>query len=98
MERFDVHEPVDGTLVVVCQSPLLDHLDVRFVMPLVAPQLAPVPAGRLNPRIEVDGETFFAFPQWSSGMPVGSLGPKVGNVDDQGLAILNAFDFLISGI
>ena len=98
MARFDVHETGEGTLVVLCQSVLLDHLDVRFAMPLIEPQRAPAAANRLNPVIQVDGRSFLAFPQWSSGMPVGSLGRKVDNVDDQSFVILDAFDFLISGI
>ncbi|MEO7504872.1 MAG: CcdB family protein [Sphingomicrobium sp.] len=97
MARFDVHEMEEGPLVVVCQSALLDHLDVRFAMPLVAPQLAPAAAGRLNPVIDVNGKELIAFPQWSSGIPVVALGRKIANVDAQSLTILGAFDFLISG-
>ena len=98
MARFDVHETREGALVVLCQSALLDHLDVRFAMPLIEPRMAPAAANRLNPTVQIDGQIFLAFPQWSSGMPLGSLGRKVGNVEDQSFAILGAFDFLMSGI
>ena len=97
MARFDVHEIEEGTLVVVCQAELFDHLDVRFVVPLIPIESAPDAAGRLNPVIEIDGRRYLAFPQWSGGMPTRTLGQKTANIDSQGLAILNAFDMLISG-
>lgn len=98
MARFDVHEVEDGTLVVVCQSELLDHLDVRFVAPLIPIESAPAAAGRLNPTIDVDGRQFLLFPQWASGMPTNHLRQKRANIDSQGLTILNAIDMLLSGI
>ena len=98
MARFDVHEVDNGTLVVVCQSELLDHLEVRFVAPLVPIESAPAAAGRLNPTIDVQGRQFLLFPQWSSGMASKHLGQKQANIEAQGLTIINAFDMLISGI
>lgn len=98
MARFDVCELEDGGFVVICQSPLLDHLDVRFAMPLIPVREAPHPASRLNPTIEFDGDQFLAFPQWSSGMLASDLKRVRGNVEDQGLLILDAFDMLMSGI
>ena len=37
-----------------CQSDLLEHLNTRFVVPLIAQEDAPKPAQRLNPLLTVD--------------------------------------------
>jgi len=97
MARFDVFETSGGTLAVTCQSPVFEHLDVRFVIPLVPLDEAPNAVPRLNPEIEFDGRRFVAFPQWSSSMPLKELRRRVGNVEADGLRLLDALDMLISG-
>lgn len=98
MARFDLFTTSSGSLVASCQSDLFDHLDVRFVMPLVPVEEAPRAASRLNPKVEVDGEQYLAFPQWSSGMPVRELDRHGGNLEADGYRLLDALDMLISGI
>jgi toxin CcdB len=97
MARFDLFRTSDQTLVVSLQSTLFDHLDVRLVMPLIPADVAPQAAGRLNPVVEIEGRRYLAFPQWSSGMPLGELRPYGGNLEDDGLRLLDALDMLISG-
>jgi toxin CcdB len=97
MARFDVFETSGGTLAVTCQSSLFDHLDVRFVVPLVPLDEAPNAIQRLNPEIEFEGRRYLAFPQWASGMPLKELRRCVGNVEAEGLRLLDSLDMLISG-
>ena len=54
MARFDVHAypSGDGYLLDV-QADLLDHLNTRVVVPLLAKATAPKPASRLNPVFEI---------------------------------------------
>ena len=97
MARFDLFRTTDRTLVVSWQSTLFDHLDGRLVMPLIPGEVAPHPASRLNPLLEIGGAEYLAFPQWSSGMPIGELSRDGRNLDDEGLRLLDALDMLISG-
>lgn len=98
MARFDVHRTREGQLVVNCQSELFDHLSVRLVMPLVPRADAPPPAGRLNPAVEYDGETYLAFPQWSASVAVAELGPPLGNLGRDEFRLIGAIDFLLTGV
>ena len=38
------------------QADLLDELKTRIVIPLIIKALAPIPAKRLNPSFEIEGE------------------------------------------
>ena len=56
MARYDIFARVEGDgYFLDCQADLLSHLNTRFVVPLLAPDIAPKPAGRLNPQFFVDG-------------------------------------------
>ena len=98
MARLDVHETRDQILVVVCQSSLFDHLSVRLVMPLIPADSAPAPASRLNPLIDFEGQSYLAFPQWASGVPLADLGPRLGNLEADELRLIGAVDLLLTGV
>ena len=104
-QRFDVfRNPSPRSVntvpyVVVLQSELLDDLPTRVVAPLVkAAALAGRPATRLNPELEVEGETLFLLTQQVGAVPLRSLTRRVGSLEDRRDVIVAALDLLFSGI
>ena len=97
MAQFDVHRLGDG-LVLDCQADLLDHLNSRFVVPLLPLDEAPKPAKRLNPIFEVDGKDYVMATQFAAAVQRKDLGKVVISLADRGLEITGAVDVLISGV
>ncbi len=99
MAQFDVFRPASGgELLLDCQSDLLRHLNTRFVVPLMPLDRAPTPAARLNPLIEIDGETLSMVTQFASSVPKGELRDSIGSVEDRHYDIVRAIDSLIGGV
>ena len=99
MAQFDVHELArSDALVVDCQTDLLDHLDSRFVVPLVALDRLPNAAKRLNPVFEIAGVDHVMLTQAASAVMARDLGTPVDSLADHALAITGALDFLITGV
>ena len=98
MARFDVHRGVgQADLVLDCQSDLLRGLNTRFVVPLQRPGNAPLPARRLNPTFEIDGQTYVMVTQFAAAIAVRDLGEVVASLKAEDATITNALDMLISG-
>ncbi|OYQ24668.1 plasmid maintenance protein CcdB [Sandarakinorhabdus cyanobacteriorum] len=98
MARFDVYAGVgDGSLLLDCQSDLLNRLNTRFVVPLQPPGRAPIPARRLNPEFDIDGARYVMVTQYAAVLQLRDCGPVVGSLAQHDVAILNALDMLISG-
>ena len=98
MARFDVFEYRfgDGFLLDV-QSDLLDHLNTRLVVPLLPLDMAPLPAKRLNPIFEIDGDSYMMVTQYLSAIretEIGSLVKTIGHCSDE---ITNAIDMAFQG-
>lgn len=87
-----------GVLVVDCQSDLLDHIDSRFVVPLLPASQSPMPAKRLNPQFELDGETYILLTQSASAVARRELGSVVASLAEHDREVLNALDFLLTGV
>ena len=99
MAQFDVHRLANASaLVVDCQSNLLDHIDSRFVVPLLPLAASPPPARRLNPVFEIDGEDYVMLTQAASAVRRRELGAIIASLDARRLEITNALDLLISGV
>ncbi|WEK47253.1 MAG: CcdB family protein [Candidatus Andeanibacterium colombiense] len=99
MAQFDVYANSFGDgLLLDCQSDLLSHLNVRLVAPLLAPENAPAPAGRLNPLFEIGGEPYLMVTQYSGALEVRELGRKVASLAAHDREIMNALDFLLTGV
>jgi len=97
--RFDVHEaPFETGLLLDCQADLLSHFNTRLVIPLMTPDHAPMPAGRLNPLFEIDGKPYRMVTQFAAAIEVRALGPVVASLGDNDREIMNALDLLISGV
>lgn len=99
MAQFDVHR-VRGSdaLIIDCQTDLLAHIDSRFAVPLVSPELLPVAARRLNPMFEIDGSPYVMLTQSAAAMPCRELGPVVVSLAEHDHDIINALDFLLTGV
>jgi toxin CcdB len=99
MSQFDVYTKRSGDgLVLDCQTDLLSHLSTRLVAPLMVPDRAPKAAGRLNPSFAIDGVVYVLVTQFSGAVEVAELGHKRGSLASNHHQIINALDFLITGV
>jgi toxin CcdB len=97
--QFDVHGLSSGdSLVVDCQSDLLEHLNTRFVVPLIPRARAPKPAHRLNPVFTLDGGDYVMATQFAAAVLRRDLGGKRLSLKDHSLEILGALDVLLTGV
>jgi toxin CcdB len=97
MAQFDVFRLSDGPLVVDCQADLLSDLESRFVVPLLSPGLVEGSAG-LNPRFLIRDEVMHLFPQGAATVQASELREPIGSLADDGFTILNAIEFLLTGV
>lgn len=98
MARFDVYRSDAGQVLLLdCQADLLSSLATRLVVPLLRPAGAPTPARVLNPMLDVEGERYVMVTQYAATVEVRALGPRIASLADQGHAIMNALDFLLTG-
>ncbi|MCV9909704.1 CcdB family protein [Brucella sp. HL-2] len=81
MARYDVYSNPSGGYALDVQADLLDELKTRIVIPLIIKALAPIPAKRLNPSFEIEGEEHVLATQFMSAIPVSVL--------ERGAIILN---------
>lgn len=84
--------------MVDCQSDLLEHLNTRFVVPLIAQADAPKPAQRLNPILTIDGEDYLMATQFAAAVLTRDLGKKRVSLKDRSTEILGALDVLLTGV
>ena len=95
MSRFDVYRRAD-TYLLDCQSDYLNHLDTRFVVPLLPEGEVPQ-VHRLNPVLHVEGERLVMATQLGSPIPAYQLRDRVVSLADEHDRIMNAFDMLLTG-
>lgn len=99
MPQFDVHRLANGQgLVLDCQSDLLDHIDSRFIVPLLPRAASPVPSTRLNPVFAVNGEDHVMLTQAAAAIRRRDLGAVVQSLSDRHAEIISAIDVLIGGV
>jgi toxin CcdB len=105
MPQFDVHTnpgPMRATvpMVVVVQSSLFDAYRRRMVVPLVLrsslPAGAKVAGTRLNPVFKIKGQMLVLHPLDMVSVAINQLGPCVASLADQGQAIADALDELLT--
>lgn len=98
MARFHVHRiGSDGSLAIDLQSNLLDALDTRVVRLLVPVGDLAKLVLRLNPRFEIDGETFVMLTEFLTTIPASSLGLSIADLSSRSDEITAATDFLFQG-
>jgi len=99
MAQFDVHRLTKGqSLVIDCQSDLLDHIDSRFVVPLLSAEHAPKPITRLNPLFDLNGEEFVMLTQSAAAVRRSDLEPVIASLSDHRDIIIGAIDVLLAGV
>lgn len=97
MAQYDVHR-LGATLVVDCQSDLLDVIATRLVIPLAPERFSTIVARRLNPSFTVEGERVILVTQQAAAVPRTALGPPLASLADQAFAITGAIDLLSGGV
>jgi toxin CcdB len=81
-----------------CQTQLMAHYETRFVIPLLALPEAPIPAKRLHPLFEIDGEVHSLVTQFAGAIPANELRRPAGSLADANFTITDAIDFLLTGV
>ena len=97
MSQFDVYQAKNKMLLVDCQSDLMEHLDTRFVVPLILAETTPPPMPRLTPIFELGGEDYVMATQFAASYAKRELGRAIFNLDPERERILAAIDMLTSG-
>ncbi|PHS79207.1 MAG: plasmid maintenance protein CcdB [Rhodospirillaceae bacterium] len=97
MARYDVYANPNGSgYLLDVQADLLDTLNTRVVVPLLAKNQAPKPADRLNPIFEIKGEQVIMVSQFLAAVPVSILQNPVANISEN-ITITNALDMVFQG-
>jgi len=98
MPQFDVFRTARGDLLLDCQSDALGELSTRLVAPLIRVDQAPERKPRLNPVFDIDGEPHVMVTQFSAAVAVGEMHATVASLAQHRLAIVGAFDMLLTGV
>jgi toxin CcdB len=86
-------------LLLDVQSPLLDTLETRMVVPLTpASGLKNKTLTTLTPTFEIESKSWVMLTPQMAGIPRKTLGTSVAMLADKRQEILAAIDFLITGI
>jgi len=94
--RFDLYRAEVGFILDV-QSNLLDDLTTRLVAPLLPLEGAPIPAGRLNPVLDIEGRLYSLQPQLMGAVPAHALGRRAGDASRHYDRIVAAIDMVFLG-
>ena len=98
MAQFDVFVlRSSGNLVVDVQSDLLDPLNTRVVVPLLAMDSGLTPAERLNPVIKIDGADLILATQLMASVRCAELGEVIENIARERDTVTAALDMVFQG-
>lgn len=98
MAKFDVYPGAEkDSLLLDVQADLLDALNTRMVVPLMAVSNAPIPAKRLNPIFVIDGTEYVMVTQFMAAVPRLILREPVATLNDGFEEITSAIAMLIQG-
>ena len=98
MAQFQVYrDREEPGYLLDCQSDLLSGLSTRLVVPLFPQDNGPPPSPRLNPTLKVRGEALVMMTHFAVAVPERRLGEAVACVASEYIAIINAFDMLLTG-
>src|SRR5262245_38321926 len=99
MAQFDVYRVTgEGLLIVDCQSELLASLPTRYAIPLYSRADAEWQFSRLTPQLEFQGKRYTLATPVGAAVDVDDLGKPVGSLALHRYTILNAIDFLLTGV
>lgn len=98
MARYDLYpSPTGEGYLLDVQSNLLAHLHTRVIVPVMPPEMAPLPGRRLNPSFVVDGSKYVMVTQFISAVMASELMEAAGNLDSHHDEIVAALDMLFQG-
>lgn len=98
MAKYDVfHNPSGNGFLLDVQTDLLSGLNTRVVVPLLPMSGSPMPAARLNPTFEIDGECVVMVTQYLAAVPSSLLNSRVGDLNEDFEQITIAIDMLMQG-
>ena len=80
------------------QGDLIEIVESRVVVPLIAPERARAPVGRLMPLLTIAGKRMVMDTAQITSVPMQMLGRRVADVSAERLTIIGALDFLTHGI
>lgn len=102
MAQFDVYryrlDRSASIYVVDLQDDFLEILSTRVTAPLYPVTLEDRPVLRLNPTVQVDGNSYYIAVQELTALRATSLGDKIANLQQQRDEIIAAIDFLFTGV
>jgi toxin CcdB len=104
MSQFRVHANANAAtrasypFLLDIQSPLLESLDTRIVIPL-APlsRYGGAPIRNLTPTVEIGGEPYIVLCPQMAGVHKNQLGEVMLDLSERRKEIVKAIDFLITG-
>jgi toxin CcdB len=104
MARFDVHENPSRrsrarvVYLLDIQADMLSDLATRLVVPLVPKTRHGPVAQRLNPVFKIGARRYVMATAEMAAIPRKHMGERVASLSAHSTEILNAIDFLVSGI
>lgn len=104
MARFDIHENPNRRsrervpYLLDVQADMLADLVTRLVVPLIPISEFGPPAKRLNPVFQIGKRDYVMATAEMAAISRKHLGARTGSLSAHSTDILNAIDFLISGI
>lgn len=99
MAQFDVYRVRGGgELVVDCQSELIAILPTRYAIPLYRRGETAWAFSRLTPQLAIDGVEYMLATPLGAAVDVEALGTPIASLAKDRYAILNAIDFLLTGV
>ncbi|OAN49344.1 CcdB family protein [Magnetospirillum moscoviense] len=97
MRQFDVCRS-QGPLLVVLQADMVADLSVVVVAPLYSLADWPVPARHLHPIVQFDGSPHVLVTNHLAAITKDKVGACVGSLEAERPNLINAIDFLFTGI
>lgn len=103
MAQFDVYRNPVGSMkyvpyVVDVQADHLERMPTRVIIPLGVPGPLLQPTSRLNPVVTLDDEEFILVTEHMTSLPTNVLRHKVGSLASHRYDLINALDFVFTGI
>ena len=86
-------------MVLDCQSDAVsDIVSTRLVVPLFEPSTVPRTLKSLHPLLRFQDREVVMATQLATAVPIKELSRPIGSLEQQRYIILNALDFLITGV
>lgn len=98
MAQFDLYRLASGQFVIDCQAEELSTLPTRIVVPLLDPVLVPRSVKSLHPIFVIDRTERVMATHLLSAIPKTELGEALQSLERRRYDIVNALDFLITGV